>query len=294
MDTQNIEQAYQFCLNMAKTHYENFPVASRLLPEHIRKPVSVIYAYARTADDYADEGDMNDVERINSLEQMEDKIHSIYSGDTPKEILYIAIADVIKNHKLPCEPFLDLLTAFKMDITIKRYQNFSEIKNYCRYSANPVGRLLLHLYQQATNENIAYSDAVCSSLQLINFLQDIMQDYHENNRIYLPLDEMEQYGVTEEDIKNSRNSHEMRSLIDSQIHRAKEMLFSGMPLGKILKGRIGLELRTITFGGLRILQKLGKNRDDVYTRPRLNKLDWIWIISHVILNNQQHVTNATS
>ncbi|MCK5091396.1 MAG: squalene synthase HpnC [Gammaproteobacteria bacterium] len=294
MNTQNVEQAYQYCLNMAKTHYENFPVASRLLPEHIRKPVSVIYAYARTADDYADEGDMNDADRINLLDQMGDNIHSIYSGEAPKETLYIAIADVIKNHKLPREPFLDLLTAFKMDITIKRYKNFSEIKNYCRYSANPVGRLLLHLYQQATIENLAYSDAVCSALQLINFLQDIMQDYHENNRIYLPLDEMEQYGITEEDIKNSRNSHEMRNLIDSQIHRAETMLRSGMPLGKILKGRIGLELRTITLGGLRILQKLEKNREDVYTRPRLNKLDWIWIISHVILNNQQPVTKATA
>ncbi|MCK4952073.1 MAG: squalene synthase HpnC [Gammaproteobacteria bacterium] len=294
MDTQNVEQAYQYCLNMTKTHYENFPVASRLLPGHIRKPVSVIYAYARTADDYADEGDMNDGDRINLLDQMGDNIHSIYSGEAPKETLYIAIADVIKNHKLPREPFLDLLTAFKMDITIKRYKNFSEIKNYCRYSANPVGRLLLHLYQQATIENLAYSDAVCSALQLINFLQDIMQDYHENNRIYLPLDEMEQYGITEEDIKNSRNSHEMRNLIDSQIHRAETMLRSGMPLGKILKGRIGLELRTITLGGLRILQKLEKNREDVYTRPRLNKLDWIWIISHVILNNQQPVTKATA
>lgn len=291
MDTPNIEQAYQYCLNMAKTHYENFPVASRLLPEHVRKPVSVIYAYARTADDYADEGDMNEKDRINCLEQMETNIQSIYSGDTPEEILYIAIADVIKNHKLPCEPFLDLLTAFKMDITIKRYSNFDEIKKYCRYSANPVGRLLLHLYQQATTENLVYSDAVCSALQLINFLQDIRQDYHENNRIYLPLDEMDQHGITEEDIKNSRNNHAMRSLIDSQLHRAEEMLFSGMPLGKILKGRIGLELRTIIFGGLRILQKLGKNREDVYARPRLNKLDWIWIVSHAILNNREYVTN---
>ena len=294
MDTQNIEQAYQYCLNIAKTHYENFPVASRLLPEHIRKPVSVIYAYARTADDYADEGDITETDRLKLLDQMQTSIQSIYSGDTPKEILYIAIADVIRKHKLPPEPFLDLLTAFKMDVTIKRYNNFDEIKNYCRYSANPVGRLLLHLYQQATSENLAYSDALCSALQLTNFLQDIQQDYHENNRIYLPLDEMEKYGITEEDIKNSRNSDEMHSLIDSQIKRAEEMLFSSIPLGKILKGRIGLELRTITFGGLRILKKLGKNRSDVYARPRLNKLDWIWIISHAILGNQQYGANVTN
>ncbi len=294
MDTQDIEQAYQHCLNMAKNHYENFPVASRLLPEHIRKPISVIYAYARTADDYADEGDITETDRLKHLDQMKTNIQSIYSGGTPEEILYIASADVIKKHKLPCEPFMDLLTAFKMDVTIKRYNNFGEIKEYCRYSANPVGRLLLHLYQQATIENLAYSDTVCSALQLINFLQDIKQDYQENDRIYLPLDEMEKYGITEEDIKNSRNSREMRSLIDSQLHRAEEMLFSGMSLGKILKGRIGLELRAITFGGLRILQKLGKNREDVYARPRLDKLDWIWIVSHAILNNRHYVTNATN
>lgn len=280
---QKVEHAYQYCLKMAQSHYENFPVASRLLPKNIRKPVSVIYAYARTADDYADEGNLKTVERIRLLDQMERNIRAISSGNQPDEILFIAVSDVIQKYDLPYEPFLDLLTAFRMDVTKTRYRSFDEIKDYCQYSANPVGCLLLHLYKQATSKNLEYSDAVCSALQLINFLQDIHQDYHENNRIYLPMDEMHQYGITEEDIKTGKNSPEMHDFIDKQIQRAKEMLTFGLPLGKILKGRPGLELRAITCGGLRILQKLHNNKHDVYTRPRLNKLDWIWIISHAIL-----------
>lgn len=283
MSNQKVEQAYQYCLNLSQSHYENFPVASGLLPKRIRKPVSVIYAYARTADDYADEGDLTEGERIQQLDNMETKIQAIYSGETPDEELYVAVHDVINEFNIPSEPFLDLLTAFRQDVTKTRYQNFDEVLSYCRYSANPVGRLLLYLYKSATPENFEYSDAVCSALQLINFLQDIHQDIHENNRIYLPLDEMSRHSITEQDIKESSNSPDMRNFIDAQILRAEKMLLSGFPLGNILKGRIGLELRAITYGGLRILQKLHKNRDDIYARPRLNKLDWIWVISHAIL-----------
>ena len=285
MSNQKVEQAYQYCLNLAQSHYENFPVASGLLPKRIRRSVSVIYAYARTADDYADEGNLSAEERVQQLNEMETKIQSIYSGEDPDEILYIAVQDVIRKYDLPSEPFLDLLTAFRLDVTKTRFQDFDEIINYCHYSANPVGRLLLYLYKSATPYNFEYSDAICSALQLINFLQDIHQDYHENNRIYLPLDEMSRHSITENDIKESNNSPDMRAFIDTQILRAEKMLLSGLPLGNILKGRIGLELRAITYGGLRILHKLRNKRDDVYARPRLNKLDWIWVISHAILGS---------
>lgn len=283
MANQKVEQAYQYCLNMAQSHYENFPVASGLLPKRIRRPVSVIYAYARTADDYADEGNLKAEERIKQLDEMEAKILAIYSGEPPDEILFIAVQDIIREYDIPSEPFLDLLIAFRQDVTKTRYKDFDEIINYCRLSANPVGRLLLYLYQNATPENFEYSDAICSALQLINFLQDIHQDIHENNRIYLPQDEMSQYSITEKDIMECSNSPDMSNFIDVQILRAEKMLLSGLPLGNILKGRIGLELRAITYGGLKILQKLHKNRDDIYTRPRLNKRDWIWVISHAIL-----------
>ena len=149
---------------------------------------------------------------------------------------------------------------------------------YCRYSANPIGRLLLHLNNAVSPQNLGYSDAVCSALQLINFLQDIQQDYEENNRIYLPQDEMEKYSVSETDIQNKVTNASTRRLIEFQIRRALKILQSGAPLGKVLKGRMGLELRITIMGGSRILYKLNQQHDDVFSRPRLSKWDLAWMI----------------
>ena len=165
-----------------------------------------------------------------------------------------------------------------MDVTKERYANFGEVMEYCRYSANPVGRLLLHLNKETSTQSLGYSDAICSALQLTNFLQDISQDLEESNRIYIPKDEMEKYGVSEEDILNKNTNDASRKLIAFQIARTARLMQSGAPLGKVLKGRMGLELRMTIMGGSRILYKLNQQYDDVFSRPRLSKWDIGWVI----------------
>jgi squalene synthase HpnC len=173
---------------------------------------------------------------------------------------------------LPIALFHDLLSAFRQDVHKNRYADFGEVMDYCRRSANPIGRLLLHLTGQATEHNLAMSDALCSALQLINFLQDIEQDYRENGRIYIPQDEMQRFAISEEDIRQRRNSLQLRQLLQHQVQRASKLLRAGSPLGKVLRGRFGLELRAIILGGARILEKLYQ-QDDAFSRPRLDFAD---------------------
>ena len=278
MDKETLQNAYVECLQMAQSHYENFPVASRLLPKHLRQPIAVIYAFARRADDFADEGDLTNEERIAALDDFGDKLDLIEQNKDVDDTTFIALADVIKQHQLPVSLFHDLLTAFKMDVTKTRYANFGEVIEYCRYSANPVGRLLLHLNKETSPKSLGYSDAICSALQLTNFLQDVGQDIEESDRIYLPQDEMEQFGVTEEDIRNKLTNPATRRLIEFQIRRTVKLMQAGAPLGKVLKGRMGLELRMTIMGGSRILYRLNQQYDDVFSRPRLNKWDIVWVI----------------
>ena len=278
MNKETLQNEYAECLHMAQSHYENFPVASRLLPKHLRMPIAVIYAFARRADDFADEGDLTNEERLAALTDFSNKLDLIEQDEEVNDSTFIALADVIKQHQLPISLFHDLLTAFKMDVTKARYANFGEVMEYCRYSANPVGRLLLHLNNAATPQNLGYSDAVCSALQLTNFLQDISQDLEESDRIYIPQDEMKQYGVSEDDIRNKLTNPASRNLIQFQIERTRKLMQAGAPLGKVLKGRMGLELRMTIMGGSRILYKLNQQHEDVFSRPRLNKWDIVWVI----------------
>jgi len=280
-DTQ-IQAAYDHCLNIVRSHYENFPVASFLLPKRLRQPIAVIYAFARTADDFADEGKMNKQERLQKLNDYETRLDNI--DNVPDEdFIFIALQDVIRKHQLPVQLFRDLLSAFKQDVTKQRYDNFQQVLDYCMRSANPVGRLLLHLLNEDNDENLRYSDFICSSLQLINFLQDIKQDYLENNRIYLPLDEMEQFGVSEATIAQQSSSKEMRALIAHQLQRARNMMLNGSTLGTRMSGRFGLQLRMMINGGLQICKLLENNRENVYARPRLRIRDWLGIAINSIM-----------
>jgi squalene synthase HpnC len=267
-----VRQSYRWCRTLAHSHYENFPVASLFLPAQLRNPIAAIYAFARTADDIADEGDTSAGERLKQLDAMELALEAIDSGATPDSPLYQALADSITRNNLPIDLFNDLLSAFRQDIRKNRYADFGEVMDYCRRSANPVGRLLLHLTGQASERNLAMSDALCSALQLVNFLQDIEPDYRANGRIYIPQDEMQRFAISEEDIRQGRNSVQLRLLIQHQIQRASKLLRAGSPLGKMLRGRFGLELRAIILGGARILEKL-QQQEDVFSRPRLNYSD---------------------
>ena len=285
MQNPNVKAAYQQCVELAASHYENFPVASRLLPRRLREPIAVIYAFARTADDYADEGEHTPAERLALLDQYRVQLEATLSGATLTDPVFLALRDVIAKHKLPPQLFHDLLSAFRSDVTTPRYANFDALLYYCQHSANPVGRLLLHLYGAATPANLQQSDAVCTALQLINFYQDLAQDINENNRIYIPLDELARFCVHEDDLRQHRDSLELRALLDYQIDRARSMMLSGVPLGNILRGRIGFELRLVIHGGLRILDRLQQRRDTVFARPRLTRADWLTIFWKAIVKN---------
>jgi len=278
-----LEQAYHHCQSVAASHYENFPVASHLLPKKLRRPISVIYTFARSADDFADEGDLDKAQRHEKLDDYSNKLIAIEKGETIDDPVFIALADVIKNHALPLSLFHDLLTAFKMDVDKSRFSNFSEVLTYCQYSANPVGRLLLHLNNAASPKNLAHSDAICSALQLINFYQDLQQDYHEQGRIYLPLDEMQQFGVSDNHLKQACSDVAMQALMDKQFERTACMLLEGSPLGNHLPGRFGLELRMIIHGGASVLNKLRKHNGHVFRRPRLGKIDMLQIVIKALL-----------
>ena len=276
--SQHNHKAIQASLTLAKNHYENFPVASFFLPKHLREPIALIYAFARQADDFADEGDLEPEQRLKLLNEFEAELDLIRSNQTPNSTLFIALQASIQKHRLDLAPFYDLLEAFKQDVTKTRYENFGEVMHYCRRSANPIGRLLLALYGQATERNIGMANAICSALQLINFLQDIAIDA-QKNRIYLPQDELKKYHVAESQIINSDSSGAWALMMEFQINRARKLLQSGAPLGLALSGRAGFEMRMMIAGGERILKKLHQARGNSFSiRPTLSKKDWLYML----------------
>lgn len=270
--------AYASCVQRARQHYENFPVASILLPRALRRPVAAIYAYARSADDIADEGDLDSATRLALLDVYRHQLDCIAQGGTPDTALFVALADTIRAHALPLEPFYDLLVAFRQDVTKTRYADVDELTQYCRRSANPIGRLLLRLFRCDSDANIALSDAVCTGLQLTNFLQDVCADF-ERGRIYLPQDTLRAHGVTQDDIPARRFRPGWQRLMDSEIERARCLLLHGARLGSNLTGRVGLEIRLTIAGGLTILDKLQAiNRQRFITGTRLTPLDWLHVL----------------
>lgn len=277
---QPLKSAYQQCLDIARGHYENFPVASLVIPRHLRTPVAAIYAFARRADDIADEGNASTAIRIAELEKMHRDFNDAIGGNTPDDFLYIALQHTVHNHQLNPQYFHDLLDAFMQDISKTRYASFDEVLDYCRRSANPVGRLILQLFQQESEQNNHDSDLICSALQLINFMQDIQQDLAENDRVYLPLDEMRQADVTVEELrKQSQEPHVVR-FVHTQVRRARQMMLDGAALGKRLGGRLGIEVRTIIHGGLYVCDAL--LTQDIYCRPRLMAVNRLGILSKAI------------
>lgn len=250
-------------------HYENFPVASLLVPARLREPIRVIYRFARSADDFADEGEDPPDVRLRKLAEYRRQLAA------PAEPLLREVAKIIREHELPVELFADLLDAFAQDVTRRRYASFAEVMEYCRRSANPVGRLLLHLFKRTSERDLQDSDAICSALQLINFWQDIELDYAKDRRVYLPQDEMARFGVTERHLAEKICDRAWEHLLQFQTHRTRALMLSGAGLGQRLPGRIGLEIRATIQGGLRILEKMERAGYDVFRRrPRLRPFDW--------------------
>ena len=267
---------------MSIDHYENFPVASILLPARLRPAVEAIYRFARTADDLADEGDATEPQRLAALTEYEQALQRIEDGQAAQSPLFEVLGKVIRGYRLPLQPFRDLLSAFKQDVVVKRYLSFDELLDYCRRSANPVGTLMLHLYGAATADNLRDSDAICSALQLINFWQDVAVDW-QKARVYIPQNDMKHFLVPEEHLALGRLSGEFCDVMRFETGRARTMLLSGAPLALRLPGRIGWELRLVVQGGLRTLEKIETVGYDVFSRrPTLQKSDWLRILWRAI------------
>src|SRR5258708_1895172 len=275
-------------------HYESFPVASWLLPRPLRRPIEAIYGFARGADDVADEGYLPDSQRLAGLDRYLQALDAIEAGRNPGA-QFEAIEDAIREHRLPVNLLRDLIDAFKQDVVKKRYADFAELMDYSRRSANPIGPLLLHLFEQTGDRPLVprsgtsglspveQSDAICSSLQLINFWQDVAIDW-ENERVHIPLEDLARFGVEERAIAAARTDETWAKLIACDCDRARKMLASGAALGRTLPGRLGLEIRATVAGGAAILDKIDAVSGDVFLhRPRLGKLDWMRILARALL-----------
>ncbi|MBY4897578.1 squalene synthase HpnC [Cupriavidus sp. AU9028] len=264
------------------THYENFPVASLLLPARLRRPVAVIYHFARTADDIADEGDAAPPERLAALDALEQGLHRIAAGADPGVPLLQALQRVVGDHALPLAPFHCLLQAFRQDVLFRPHPDWDSLLDYSSRSANPVGHLMLHLYGTATPERILLADRICTGLQLVNFWQDVAID-HARGRVYLPADMMARHGVTEAQLGEERCDGRWRALLADLVSRTRAMLQSGASLALTLPAglepRIGWELRLVVQGGLRILERIEAAGYDVFRRrPTLGAADWALLL----------------
>jgi phytoene synthase len=262
-------------------HYENFPVASLLLPAALREPIAVIYRFARSADDLADEGSHAPEARLRELQAYRDELARIEANKPPETPLFRDVARLVHERAVPLAPFRDLLDAFSQDVVKKRYADFAELLEYCRRSANPVGRLLLSLFRKDSLENLRRSDAICTSLQLINFWQDVALDWAKG-RVYLPQDEMARFGVSEAHLSRGTCDRAWQGLLAFQCSRTRELMLQGMPLLTALSGRVFVEIAMTIQGGLRILEKTAAAGYDVFRRrPVLRWYDWpvlVWRI----------------
>jgi len=266
-----IYDAYKSALKFAKTHYENFPVVSRLIPKKIRKHIAIIYWFARTADDLADEGNEWEEVRLKNLDDFELSLKNLLNRNAKNEYEF-ALANTINENKLSQQHFFDLIKAFKQDVVKKRYENFNEVSDYCQHSANPVGRLILELFDIRDEKAFEYSDKICTALQLTNFLQDTVIDYN-NGRIYLPVDEMQKFGVTEKLFEQKDICDNLKLLIKYNTDRIQKLFDEGKKLLQFLRGRLKYEIIWTVKGGEEILEQIRKNDYNVFTyRPELSKI----------------------
>ena len=270
---------------MSVDHYENFPVASVLMPPALREPVSALYWFARNADDIADEGDAAPEARLAALEHCRAQLRIIEQGGMPDDPIHARLARAVRAWSLPLPLLHDLLDAFAQDVVKTRYADDAELRDYCRRSADPIGRLLLCLYRVDDAPSLAQSDAICSALQVINHWQDVAIDLKKNpdgtppGRIYIPLDTLARFGVTELQLREARCDDAFRAMMKHLVDEARALMRSGLPLTRRLPGRLGWELRLIVQGGLRILQRIEQVDYDVFRhRPKLGRTDWPLIL----------------
>lgn len=296
------DEAFAYCASITEAHYENFPVASLFLPEEKRQYIQAIYAFSRVADDFADEFNLSKEERLAKLDDWEDKLKQCYEGNAEHPI-FIALRETVKKLDIPIDPLKDLLSAFKRDVTQNRYETFDDLLSYCKCSANPVGRLVLMIFNYRDEKLFGLSDHICTALQLTNFWQDVKID-KEKGRLYLPLEDMNKYSYKLECWSNGRrlptglSTHRFvddssrimdngfRELMEFEINRTREMFYQGAELPSLVAKDLQLELKLIWFGGMAILKKIGKNNYDVLTRrPKLKAFNKFMILLRGLLIN---------
>lgn len=279
-----IDSAYRYCEGLARSHYENFPVGSVLIPKALRKHVYSIYAFARTADDFADEGDKEHLrqdQRLDMLNRWRDMLRGAFAGRATHPT-FIALAQTSREFNLPIALFEDLLSAFSQDVITQRYETFDQLMDYCRRSANPVGRLILLLFGHKNEEYFAWSDAICTALQLANHWQDVNIDM-DKDRVYIPLEDLKQFGLTVEQLKERKATQEFERLMKFEVERARRLFIEGRSLCVAVKGRLGLELRAVWSGGWRVLERIAENGYDVFARrPVIDNRDKLRILFFAI------------
>lgn len=271
---------YDVCLDIARAHYENFPVASILIPRAMRRDIAAVYAFARAADDFADEGDADAATRHARLDAWERRVREAAAGaarddGTSDGAIFAALGQTMASRRLPLDLFTDLLSAFHQDVDVTRYATWADLLDYCRRSANPVGRLVLRINSggRADAALDASSDALCTALQLTNFWQDLERDWRKG-RVYLPADLLRAHGTAEADIALGRMTPSLASALADAAARTRALFERGRFVCREIGGRLGFELRATWLGGTRILERLEEIRFDVFTaRPSLGWRD---------------------
>lgn len=268
----SLKEAYAACLRLCRAHYENFPVASGLIPRKFRGPIAAVYAFARVADDFADEPVWDAPERLRLLGDWRNRLRACATSHQNHPVFW-AVADTLHRFGLPLDPFERLITAFEMDVRVNRHADFSDLLFYCRHSANPVGELVLRIFGEWDERKGRWSDAICTALQLTNFWQDVEVDARKN-RIYVPLGDIRAFGLTEEDILRDVRPGALKELMGRQVERTRAMFQEGRPLCDAVSPRLGRQLRLVWLGGSRILEKVERQEGNVWSRrPALTWTD---------------------
>jgi squalene synthase HpnC len=263
------EQARAYCSRLARSHYENFSVATWFLPKRLRQHFCNVYAYCRISDDLADEVE-DTAESLRLLDEWECELDACYAG-APRHPVFVALADTIGHFDIPRQPFADLLTAFRQDQRVTRYRNFDDLVGYCHFSANPVGRLVLYVCGYRDAERQMLSDFTCTALQLANFWQDVVPDFGKG-RMYLPVEDLEKFGVRESEISRRCMTGRFRELMKFEVERAHGWFDRGLPLAASVDSELALDIELFTRGGQEILRAIERQKYDVLgRRPALSK-----------------------
>lgn len=272
-----VERAYRYCGELAREHYENFPVGSMMIPKSYRSSLHSIYAFARIADDIADEGNLTPPDRLGKLDDWQLQLDECFQGRASHPA-FIALAETVRMCNIPRKPFDDLLIAFRMDVTRQRFRTFEELLHYCRHSADPVGRLVLYVFGAAKNSTFHLSDHLCTGLQLANFWQDVSVDLAKG-RVYIPLEDFEQFGYTERDLIQRVADERFRRLIEYQVSRTRKFFELAKPIMSLVSPALRTELSFTWRGGLTILNKIERSGFDVLShRPSIGLIDKVRIL----------------